>query len=135
MNSSLFRAVDADTLEANVISKAEQRAKLASIPRFGPATLGFHPASLGNFCSTTETLVLRLAADVTRREGRELRGAGVKMADRDRVSTLDLRRFILKKCLVSCFHPKMPGRLSVHSARVDTRTHVPSCLFWYISDC
>lgn len=94
MNSSLFRAVDADTLEADVISKAEQRAALASIPRFGQSSLGFQPASLGNFCSTTETLVLRLAADVTRREGRELRGAGVKMADRDRVSSLPLRRYM-----------------------------------------
>lgn len=111
MNSSLFRAVDADTLEASVISKAEQRAKLASIPRFGPSSVGFHSASLGNFCSTTETLVLRLAADVTRREGRELRGAGVKMADRDRVSRL---AFGHQRC-VCFFHECRVG--AVHLTR------------------
>lgn len=88
MNSSLFRAVDVGELEATVLAKAEQRGRNATIPKFAYSKgLGFGPSSLGSFCSTTDPLILHMAADLARREGRELREDGVaNLAARDRVS-------------------------------------------------
>lgn len=88
MNSSLFRAVDAGELEDAVLAKAEQRGRDATIPSFVlKKGLGFGPSSLGNFCSTADPLILHMAADVARRERRELREGGVtNLAARDRVS-------------------------------------------------
>lgn len=87
MNSSLFRAVDVGELEATVLAKAEQRGRDGTIPKFVCSKgLGFGRSSLGSFCSTTDPLILHMAADVARREGRELRDGGVaNLAARDRV--------------------------------------------------
>lgn len=97
MDGSLFRAVDVGELETKVLAEAEQRARDASIPQFLVSSkgegLGFGPSSLGGFCSTTDPLIFRLAADVARREGRELREGGVgNLAARDRVSSLQFQQ-------------------------------------------
>lgn len=90
MDGALFRAVDVGDLEAKVLRDAEKRARDATIPRFASAKgLGFGNSTLGNFCSTTDPLVLRMAADEVRREGRALRESGVaNLTARDRVSTI-----------------------------------------------
>lgn len=81
---SLFHVVDAGDLEATVLRQAENRARDATIPRFVPSKgLGFGTASLGNFCSTTDALVLRMVGDSARQEGREL--ASLALAARDKV--------------------------------------------------
>lgn len=85
--SSLFRVVDASTLETRVLAKAEQRAQRAAIPRFSRDHLGFSSSSLGSFCLTTDPLILSMAAVGARREGRDLREAAVgNLAIRDKVS-------------------------------------------------
>lgn len=88
MDGALFRAVNVSDFEATVLRDAEKRARDATIPRFVCSTgLGFSASSLGNFCSTADALVLRMAADVARQEGRDLRESGVaNLAARDRVS-------------------------------------------------
>lgn len=89
MDGSLFRAVDAGELEATVLQRAGQRARDETIPRFSSKRLGFGPQTLGNFCSMSDPLVLRMCADAARREGRELREDGVaNLAARDRVRTV-----------------------------------------------
>lgn len=89
MDGALFRAVDVSELEAQVLQDAEKRARDATIPKFVSSKgLGFGNSSLGNFCSTADPLVLRMAADEVRREGRALRESGVaNLTARDRVSS------------------------------------------------
>lgn len=89
---SLFRVVDAREVEATVLRNAEKYARELSIPSFmGPRKLGFGTSALGNFCSDVDTLVLRMAADAARNEGRGLRESGVtNLAARDRVRYLRL---------------------------------------------
>ncbi|CAM9824223.1 unnamed protein product [Ectocarpus sp. 12 AP-2014] len=105
MDGSLFRAVDVGELETKVLAEADQRARDASIPKFFVSSegegLGFGPFSLGSFCSTTDPFIFRLAADVARREGRELREEGVgNLAARDRVQmkTQILRGLLRDRC-------------------------------------
>ncbi|CAM9254896.1 unnamed protein product [Ectocarpus sp. 8 AP-2014] len=105
MDGSLFRAVDVGELETKVLAEADQRARDASIPQFFVSSkgegLGFGPSSLGSFCSTTDPFIFRLAADVARREGRELREGGVgNLAARDRVQmkTQILRGLLRDRC-------------------------------------
>lgn len=98
MDGSLFLAVDVGELETKVLAEADQRARDASIPQFFVSSkgegLGFGPSSLGSFCSTTDPFIFRLAADVARREGRELREGGVgSLAARDRVSSLSANNY------------------------------------------
>lgn len=90
MDGSLFRVVDATELEATVLQDAEKQARNATIPKFAASRgLGFNAPTLGKFCSTTNSLVLRLAADATRQEGRELRDSGVaNLAARDKVQSI-----------------------------------------------
>lgn len=86
-DASLVRLVDASELEATVVRNAEKRARDATIPRFRASRgLGFGTRTLGQFCSDADPLVLRMAADAARREGRKLRESGVtNLAARDRV--------------------------------------------------
>lgn len=87
---SLFHVVDAGDLEATVLRQAENRARDATIPRFVPSKgLGFGGASLGNFCSTTDALVLRLVADSARQEGRQLANPNLVARDKVRVRQID----------------------------------------------
>lgn len=90
MDGALFRAVDVGDLEAKVLRDAEKRARDATIPRFASAKgLGFSHSTLGRFCSAADPLVLRMAADEIRREGRALRESGVaNLTARDRVSMI-----------------------------------------------
>lgn len=106
MDGSLFRAVDVGELETKVLAEADQRARDASIPQFFVSSngegLGFGPSSLGSFCSTTDPFIFRLAADVARREGRELREGGVgNLAARDRVSSLPFSYGLCVLCVRS----------------------------------
>lgn len=85
---SLFRVVDARSVEATVLSNAEKRARKATIPSFnGTDSLGFGANSLRNFCATADAVVLGMAADATKQEGQKLREHGVaNLIARDRVS-------------------------------------------------
>ena len=86
---SLFRVVDASSLEATVLSEADKRARNSTtVPTFGVTdSLGFGASSLRNFCPAADDIVLSMAVEATRQEGQKLRERGVtSLAARDRVS-------------------------------------------------
>lgn len=87
---SLFRLVDACSVEATVLSNAEKRARNATIPSFnGTDSLGFGANSLRNFCATADAVILGMAAEATKQEDQKLRECGVaNLIARDRVSRL-----------------------------------------------
>lgn len=96
-SGSLFRVVNASSVEATVLGDAERRARARTIPSFvGADSLGFGTSSLGNFCSTVDSLVLGMAADAAREEGRRMRESGVaNLAVRDRVSPVCMAACVL----------------------------------------